>query len=238
MHALSRLHILPHKLNYISWIYRLSSRFLLWWNVKKKWQKKKNIMALCPNHLCILGVNYTHSWRVWPIPYTVVHFILKFMCNSLCCFRVKFCFNTAVSKVSLFFLYWNNFLPPFFTYVLCLSKLSNTNFSFLEYFKLILLFYVKNNNLIYICIWLKFQKADEVPRLEPIRNARTLLILGDSITTDHISPAGSIPRNSAAGQYLAKLGYVLFHFPLKFLQKLNNVWGLKYKIPSTLFFFG
>lgn len=37
---------------------------------------------------------------------------------------------------------------------------------------------------------------------EDIQNARCLLYLGDSITTDHISPAGSIPVNSPAGQYL------------------------------------
>jgi aconitate hydratase len=35
-----------------------------------------------------------------------------------------------------------------------------------------------------------------------IRGARVLLLLGDSITTDHISPAGSIKVQSPAGQYL------------------------------------
>jgi len=35
-----------------------------------------------------------------------------------------------------------------------------------------------------------------------IHGARPLLILGDSITTDHISPAGSIQKNSPAGEYL------------------------------------
>ena len=35
-----------------------------------------------------------------------------------------------------------------------------------------------------------------------IHGARPLMILGDSITTDHISPAGSIQRNSPAGEYL------------------------------------
>ncbi|GGG19795.1 aconitate hydratase [Caldovatus sediminis] len=38
--------------------------------------------------------------------------------------------------------------------------------------------------------------------VEPIRGARVLAVLGDSITTDHISPAGSIRRNSPAGEYL------------------------------------
>ncbi len=35
-----------------------------------------------------------------------------------------------------------------------------------------------------------------------VNKARPLLILGDSITTDHISPAGSIKKNSEAGKYL------------------------------------
>lgn len=39
-----------------------------------------------------------------------------------------------------------------------------------------------------------------------ILNARVLLMLGDSITTDHISPAGSFSENSAAGRYLIHHG--------------------------------
>ena len=35
-----------------------------------------------------------------------------------------------------------------------------------------------------------------------IRDAKTLLLMGDSITTDHISPAGAIPQNYPAGKYL------------------------------------
>ncbi|MFA5975942.1 MAG: aconitate hydratase, partial [Elusimicrobiota bacterium] len=38
--------------------------------------------------------------------------------------------------------------------------------------------------------------------LKDLLNARVLAVLGDSVTTDHISPAGSIPKNSPAGQYL------------------------------------
>ena len=38
--------------------------------------------------------------------------------------------------------------------------------------------------------------------LRDIENARVLVMLADSITTDHISPAGSIPLDSPAGQYL------------------------------------
>ncbi len=39
-----------------------------------------------------------------------------------------------------------------------------------------------------------------------IKGARVLTLLGDSITTDHISPAGSIKANGAAGHYLASHG--------------------------------
>ena len=37
-------------------------------------------------------------------------------------------------------------------------------------------------------------------------NARALLVLGDSITTDHISPAGQFNEHSAAGKYLISRG--------------------------------
>ncbi|HKE93218.1 MAG TPA: hypothetical protein VKB34_02845, partial [Povalibacter sp.] len=39
-----------------------------------------------------------------------------------------------------------------------------------------------------------------------IRNARVLALLGDSVTTDHISPAGDISKASAAAKYLVSLG--------------------------------
>jgi aconitate hydratase len=42
--------------------------------------------------------------------------------------------------------------------------------------------------------------------IEDIRSARCLAVLGDSVTTDHISPAGSIKKNGPAGQYLAAHG--------------------------------
>src|SRR5204863_67380 len=42
--------------------------------------------------------------------------------------------------------------------------------------------------------------------LQDIKGARVLALLGDSITTDHISPAGSIPARSPAGQYLVEHG--------------------------------
>ncbi len=42
--------------------------------------------------------------------------------------------------------------------------------------------------------------------VEDIRGARLLALLGDSVTTDHISPAGSILRSSPAGKYLMDHG--------------------------------
>ena len=44
------------------------------------------------------------------------------------------------------------------------------------------------------------------PGVQPVRGARVLAMLGDSITTDHISPAGSIAKNSPAGQWLIAHG--------------------------------
>ncbi|WP_367606566.1 aconitate hydratase AcnA [Legionella sp. W05-934-2] len=46
----------------------------------------------------------------------------------------------------------------------------------------------------------------KVPPIKPINRARVLALLGDSITTDHISPAGSIKANSPAGIYLKSKG--------------------------------
>jgi aconitate hydratase len=46
----------------------------------------------------------------------------------------------------------------------------------------------------------------EPPPVKPIAGARVLAVLGDSITTDHISPAGSIKVQSPAGQYLIAHG--------------------------------
>jgi aconitate hydratase len=43
-------------------------------------------------------------------------------------------------------------------------------------------------------------------RIEEIRGARSLGIFGDSVTTDHISPAGAIKASSPAGQYLMSRG--------------------------------
>jgi aconitate hydratase len=46
----------------------------------------------------------------------------------------------------------------------------------------------------------------EVKPVAPVRGARVLAMLGDSITTDHISPAGSIPAASPAGKWLIAHG--------------------------------
>ncbi|HEY0964032.1 MAG TPA: aconitate hydratase [Pseudomonadales bacterium] len=52
----------------------------------------------------------------------------------------------------------------------------------------------------------------EAPGLADIRNARVLALLGDSVTTDHISPAGSIKRDSPAGKYLLENGVAFEEF--------------------------
>jgi len=44
------------------------------------------------------------------------------------------------------------------------------------------------------------------PGVEPIAGARALALLGDSITTDHISPAGAIKKNGPAGEWLLENG--------------------------------
>jgi aconitate hydratase len=52
-----------------------------------------------------------------------------------------------------------------------------------------------------------FQSMSKEPGdIEPIRDARVLAMLGDSITTDHISPAGAIKADAPAGQYLMANG--------------------------------
>jgi aconitate hydratase len=42
--------------------------------------------------------------------------------------------------------------------------------------------------------------------IQPIRGARVLALLGDSVTTDHISPAGSITKDGPAGRFLVESG--------------------------------
>ncbi len=52
-----------------------------------------------------------------------------------------------------------------------------------------------------------FEGMDAEPApVEPISDARVLAVLGDSVTTDHISPAGAIKRDSPAGKWLQEEG--------------------------------
>ena len=51
-----------------------------------------------------------------------------------------------------------------------------------------------------------FDVTPEVPTIQGIEGARTLVKAGDSTTTDHISPAGAIPKGEPAGQYLQDHG--------------------------------
>ncbi len=52
----------------------------------------------------------------------------------------------------------------------------------------------------------------EEPALEPIQGARVLALLGDSVTTDHVSPAGAIPADSPAARYLITHGVKVTEF--------------------------
>ncbi len=58
-----------------------------------------------------------------------------------------------------------------------------------------------------------FEGLDQPPAaLADIRKARILALLGDSVTTDHISPAGSIKAQSPAGAYLLERGVSVADF--------------------------
>jgi aconitate hydratase len=46
----------------------------------------------------------------------------------------------------------------------------------------------------------------DVPALGDVSGARVLALLGDSVTTDHISPAGAIPKDEPAGRFLQEKG--------------------------------
>ncbi|WP_010631267.1 aconitate hydratase AcnA [Sporolactobacillus vineae] len=52
----------------------------------------------------------------------------------------------------------------------------------------------------------------ELKEIKPIENLRVIGKFGDSVTTDHISPAGSIAPKSPAGQYLLGKGVKMFDF--------------------------
>lgn len=51
-----------------------------------------------------------------------------------------------------------------------------------------------------------FEELDSNVQVKPIKNARVLAVFGDSVSTDHISPAGAISSASPAGKYLMEHG--------------------------------
>ena len=54
--------------------------------------------------------------------------------------------------------------------------------------------------------------TSELPKIDDIQNAKVLAYLGDSITTDHISPAGSFTEETPAGKYLVDRGVKIKDF--------------------------
>ncbi|BAM39537.1 aconitate hydratase 3, mitochondrial precursor [Theileria orientalis strain Shintoku] len=54
--------------------------------------------------------------------------------------------------------------------------------------------------------YFKDMELDRLREVKPIKDAHVLLLLGDSITTDHISPAGNIAKNSPAAKFLLDRG--------------------------------
>ena len=54
--------------------------------------------------------------------------------------------------------------------------------------------------------------SEEPPPLEDVKGAYALALLGQTVTTDHISPAGAIPRNEPAGRYLQDHGVTPIRF--------------------------
>ncbi|MCO5230616.1 MAG: aconitate hydratase AcnA [Chitinophagales bacterium] len=73
--------------------------------------------------------------------------------------------------------------------------------------------YSWNKNSTYIQEAPFFENLSAQPEdVQDIEGARVLLYLGDSVTTDHISPAGSFKEDSAAGKYLLANGVEKEHF--------------------------
>lgn len=62
----------------------------------------------------------------------------------------------------------------------------------------------------------------DLPPMSDITGARVLALLGDSITTDHISPVGTITASSAAGQYLQELGVAPTDFNSFAARRVNH----------------
>jgi aconitate hydratase len=72
---------------------------------------------------------------------------------------------------------------------------------------------------------------DDLPRVPPpsrdVRGLRPLAILGDSINTDHLSPAGEIPLDSATGRYLSEHGVAPADFNLYSARRGNYEVGMR-----------
>ncbi len=60
------------------------------------------------------------------------------------------------------------------------------------------------------------------PPVPPLQGARMLLMLGDMVTTDHISPIGAIPADGPAGRYLQSLGVAPKDFVNYAARRLNH----------------
>jgi aconitate hydratase len=55
-------------------------------------------------------------------------------------------------------------------------------------------------------------EGDSIPDIAPIEGARVLALMGDSVTTDHISPAGAIASDGPEGKYLQEHGVAIRDF--------------------------
>lgn len=71
--------------------------------------------------------------------------------------------------------------------------------------------------------------------LEDILNANVLAVLGDSITTDHISPAGDIKANSPAGEYLKHHGIAKADFNSYGARRGNHEVMMRVPLPIFVF---
>ncbi len=68
-----------------------------------------------------------------------------------------------------------------------------------------------------------FEGMPSMPQaVQPLQGARVLLMLGDMVTTDHISPIGAIPASGPAGRYLQSLGVAPKDFVNYAARRLNH----------------
>ena len=82
--------------------------------------------------------------------------------------------------------------------------------------------YVEFCQLVWI-VCVCWEQTTDVPSLVDIVDAHVLLYLGDSVSADHISLAGSIGKNTPAGRYLASKGYVALRITAQARQCSLNV---------------